>query len=354
MSATAGVKRKRMTGPKFYAVRVGHKPGVYHTYEECLKQVKGHSNASFKSFASLTEAENFIEHGLSRKSTPSKYYAVRIGRMPGIYYDWDSASKQVQAFKGAKYKSFSTQTEAERFMKEGSTNLSSSETSKGKKQRKIEAQAPSPGEVDEKVEPGTGPLPAGSEDGFDSRIILNSNTGNVEYKTEQQRKATKMVPVGTAEGQPLRIYTDGSALGNGARGAIAGVGVYFGPRDPRNVSEALTGDRQTNQRAELTALKRAIEMAPRDRDAAIFTDSKYSIDCVTEWFKHWRKNGWLTASKKAVENKDLIESILNKIDERFRLKAKTEFEWVKGHANDPGNVAADQLAVNGARVAKGE
>ena len=90
-------------------------------------------------------------------------------------------------------------------------------------------------------------------------------------------------------------------------------------------------------------------MAPRDRDIVIFTDSKYSISCVTEWFKSWRRNGWLTATKKPVENKDLIEAILNKIDERFRLKAKTEFEWIKGHADDPGNVAADQLAVNGAR-----
>ena len=84
----------------------------------------------------------------------------------------------------------------------------------------------------------------------------------------------------------------------------------------------------------------------------IFTDSKYSIDCVTSWFITWRNNGWQTSNGKPVENRDLIETIINKIDERFRLRVKTEFQWLKGHNEDPGNTAADQLAVNGAREAK--
>lgn len=120
----------------------------------------------------------------------------------------------------------------------------------------------------------------------------------------------------------------------------------------RNVSEPLAGDRQTNQRAELTALKRAIDIAPLNKHAIIFTDSKYSINCVTVWFTNWRSNGWHNAQGKPVENKDLIEPIITKIDERFRMKGKTEFRWVKGHANDPGNTAADELAVNAAREAR--
>lgn len=116
----------------------------------------------------------------------------------------------------------------------------------------------------------------------------------------------------------------------------------------RNVSEELYGPRQTNQRAELTAIQRALEIAPRNQDVLIRSDSKYSIKCVTEWFINWRKNNWLNATKKPVENRDLIELILNKIDERKLAKANTTFEWLKGHANDPGNVAADALAVAGA------
>lgn len=117
----------------------------------------------------------------------------------------------------------------------------------------------------------------------------------------------------------------------------------------RNVSEPLKGSRQTNQRAELTAILRAIDIAPRHRDVTIITDSRYAIDCVTVWFINWRRNNWMTKDRKPVENKDLVESILVKIEERTELKVKTLFEWVKGHNKHPGNEAADQLAVQGAQ-----
>ena len=82
-------------------------------------------------------------------------------------------------------------------------------------------------------EPGTGPLPPGTEDGFDPNIMLDPATGKVVYKTQEQRQATKPHPGGAAPSGALRIHTDGSALGNGAAGAFAGVGVYFGPADKR-------------------------------------------------------------------------------------------------------------------------
>lgn len=116
----------------------------------------------------------------------------------------------------------------------------------------------------------------------------------------------------------------------------------------RNVSEPLKGNRQTNQRAELTAILRALDIAPRHRDVTIVTDSRYAIDCVTVWYKNWQRNNWMTKDGKPVENKDLVESVLVNIEERVQLKVKTLFEWVKGHAKDPGNEAADRLAVNGA------
>lgn len=118
----------------------------------------------------------------------------------------------------------------------------------------------------------------------------------------------------------------------------------------RNVSERLEGPRQTNQRAELTAVQRAIEIAPRDRDITVFTDSSYAIKCVTEWYRNWERNGWKSSSKDEVKNRDLVEVIIMKIRERDGLNVQTRFEWVKGHADDPGNVAADNLAVNGARL----
>jgi ribonuclease HI len=121
----------------------------------------------------------------------------------------------------------------------------------------------------------------------------------------------------------------------------------------RNVSEPLAGTIQTNNRAELTAIIRAVMLAPKDRDILIKSDSRYSIDCYTNWYKTWRRKNWLTAGKKTpVENRDLIELGREKIEGRDVLGVKTSFEWLRGHANEPGNEAADRLAYTAAEFAK--
>jgi ribonuclease HI len=102
----------------------------------------------------------------------------------------------------------------------------------------------------------------------------------------------------------------------------------------------------------LTAVQKALEIAPRHREVLIVTDSKYAINCLTVWYKGWRQNDWKTSQSKDVLNKDLILDITNKIEERARLGAPVNFEWIKGHSNDPGNDAADQLAMSGALIAK--
>ncbi|KAI4258000.1 MAG: hypothetical protein LQ352_001390 [Teloschistes flavicans] len=383
---SAGTKRKRAAEPKFYAVRVGFQPGIYHTWADCLEQVKGFKKALFKSFASLTDAERFlagenIQGGGSSSSTAAtKFYAVKNGRVPGIYTEWLLAQDQITGWQKPKHRSFSTRIEAQRWLDDGgirsgdspdTTEVESTisvsqqpfedavnngtKSPRRKKVRKAvngtwKGAKAAPAEYNETdYEPGTGPLPPGTEDGFDPNIILDHASGKVVYKTQEQRQATKPHPGGPAQLGALRIHTDGSALGNGQTGAFAGVGVYFGPGDKRNVSEILPGPRQTNQRAELTAILRALEIVPKNRGVSIITDSKYAIDCVTVWYVNWRKNGWKNASGKAVENKDLIENILTKIEERKLLQVQSEFEWVKGHAHHPGNVEADRLAVEGAR-----
>jgi len=115
------------------------------------------------------------------------------------------------------------------------------------------------------------------------------------------------------------------------------------------VSERLGGPRQTNQRAELTAVLRAIQVAPLHQEVKIYTDSMYSINCVTNWSKNWQRRGWINAAGNPVENRDLVEAILDRMQERSKQGGKTSFQWVKGHSSDPGNIAADLLAVAGAR-----
>ena len=116
----------------------------------------------------------------------------------------------------------------------------------------------------------------------------------------------------------------------------------------RNISEHLPGEVQTNQRAELTAIMRALQTVDSTENVVIYSDSSYSIKCVTDWFHGWRKKNWMT-SNGPVKNRDLIEAVLDLIVVREEQGGSTKFKWVKGHSNNAGNVAADRLAVQGCR-----
>ena len=191
-----------------------------------------------KAFNTVSEAEEFVKYGLqgsSKGRDPKKYYGVRVGKVPGVYTDWPTANQQVIGFKGPKYKSFPTRQEAELFVKgDGpSENEEGGKAALKSKKPKNGIQAPELDEIDDGIEPGYGPLPKGAVDGFDPRIKLNSSTGVLEYKSQDRLHATKMMATGVVKNEPLHIFTDGSSLKNGAVGAKAGVGVYFGPQDSR-------------------------------------------------------------------------------------------------------------------------
>ncbi|KAG5292660.1 RNase H domain-containing protein [Histoplasma ohiense] len=362
-SQPVSAKRKRTAEPKFYAVKFGFQPGVYHTWNDCLTQVTGFKGAVFQSFPTLDEANAFLTGaqtatGHGNSSTSTKFYGVQRGRKPGVYTDWAVTQDQVRGFRGPKYRRFATWAEADAYVRQGQQMPEETEVAQdvdhnpnpsGKTNLPGAPGLTSerPTDVDGKeYPPGLGPVPPGAVDGFDPNVLLDPTTGKLKYRSPHEKVPTKQQP---GRPGPLKIYTDGSSLRNGSMGAKAGVGVYFGPGDERNVSEPLKGSRQTNQRAELTAIIRALDIAPRHRDVTIFTDSKYAINCVTVWFVNWQRNKWMTAQDKPVENKDLIQSILLKIEERTLLNVKTLFEWVRGHSRDPGNEAADRLAVNGAK-----
>lgn len=212
-----------------------------------------------KSFTSLTDAESFLAGGNPShiqgvsSSQPFKFYAVQSGRVPGVYSDWPSAQKQIVGWTKPRHKCFASRAEAEKFVRDGQRNtVSGTETEHRqspmtyisemapskkektpvpKKQKKNEP--PTVSYVAEDFEPGTGPLPPGAEDGFDPNIFLSAVSGQVEYKSDRQKQALKLQANGPSESGMLRIYTDGSSLSNGAAGARAGVGVFFGPSDDR-------------------------------------------------------------------------------------------------------------------------
>ncbi|KAM5461602.1 putative ribonuclease H [Microsporum ferrugineum] len=311
-NVVAGTKRKRNGEPKFYAVKIGFQPGIYNHWSECLAQVTGFKGAVFQSFPSREEADAFLTGNRAPSpqggSTPTctKFYGIQKGRVPGVYTDWAKAQDQVRGFRGPRYRKFSTREEAEAFVRNGQAPLDKDSLPGAPGMM----EGNSKDDIGDEYAAGTGPLPLGADDGFDPNILLDPMTGKIVYKTPEQKKVTKMQPKPSGPPGMLKIYTDGSALRNGTARARAGVGVYFGPDD----------------------------------------ESKYSIDCVTVWYINWQRNNWVTSAQKPVENKDLVQSILAKIEERKSLKVKTLFEWVKGHNKDAGNEAADRLAVNGANM----
>ncbi|KAF2818547.1 ribonuclease H-like protein [Ophiobolus disseminans] len=367
-NTSSGKRKKSGNGNKFYAVRVGRIPGIYHSWNDCNAQVQGTQN-DYKSFPTLAEAEAFMRgagNSTAKTSKANKFYGVAIGHVPGVYTDYAHVQAQISGYSSGKQQVFTTREEAQAFVndhrRDGSApislrgDISEASTGKGsravehpsKKQKKSDMTAHPLTNGDIKLEPGTGPLPLDAVDDFDPTIKLDPDTGHIRIKTEAELSETKLQPTGDFSG-PIHVYTDGSSLGNGRVGAVGGVGVYFGPNDERNISEPLRGNRQTNQRAELTAVARALDHVPIDRSVLIFTDSNYSIQCLEKWFYKWEKNNWKSSSGNSVENKDLIEPILARIRERKKCRADTNFKWIKGHANDPGNVQADLLAVQGSR-----
>jgi viroplasmin and RNaseH domain-containing protein len=102
---------------KYYAVKNGRKRGIFDNWAECQQQIFKFSGASFKSFPSLNEAQDYLEE-IQNTSKPIKYYAVKNGRKRGIFDNWDECQQQISSFKGAIFKSFLTLNEAQNYLEE--------------------------------------------------------------------------------------------------------------------------------------------------------------------------------------------------------------------------------------------
>ena len=144
------------------------------------------------------------------------------------------------------------------------------------------------------------------------------------------------------------VYTDGSCRGNGKSRPCAGIGVYFGEGDPRNVSKRIDG-KQTNNVAELSAIIEAFSIIEKDllcgREYVVVTDSEYVIKCVNSYGRRCAQNGWL----KNIPNKQLVRQAYHMYEPFSNLS----FMHVMAHTNDDtaharGNAAADRLANQGA------
>lgn len=136
------------------------------------------------------------------------------------------------------------------------------------------------------------------------------------------------------------IYTDGACKGNPGPG---GWGVLL---KAEGVERELFGgeDLTTNNRMELMAVIEALRALKRPCDVTLFLDSEYVRKGITEWVKGWKARGWKTASKQPVKNVDLWQILDDLVT---NSPHHIEWQWVKGHAGDPGNERADALANRG-------
>ena len=137
----------------------------------------------------------------------------------------------------------------------------------------------------------------------------------------------------------IKIYTDGSCIGNPGKGGWAAIILNDGKKTKIKGSEKDT----TNNQMELLAPIKALKEIPRGSKVEIFTDSKYVKSGITEWIHNWKKNGWKTANKQPVKNKELWTELDNLTNE-FKIKCS----WVKCHSTNALNNEVDLIARNAA------
>jgi ribonuclease HI len=139
----------------------------------------------------------------------------------------------------------------------------------------------------------------------------------------------------------IHIWTDGACSGNPGPG---GWGALL--KSGEHEKELSGGEAETtNNRMELMAAIEALNALKKASRVRLHTDSTYVKDGLTQWIHGWKRNGWKTAAKKPVKNKDLWQAL----DEAC-ARHEIEWVWVRGHAGDEGNERADALARDAAKA----
>jgi|SaaInlStandDraft_7_1057024.scaffolds.fasta_scaffold27112_4 ribonuclease HI len=232
-----------------------------------------------------------------------KFYAVHRGVKPGIYATWDECKKQVDGFNGPIYKKFDNKNEAEIFFKNGFNQ----KTFQDKYSKKINNSK----KTDEKNEK-----------------ILDDLLKNTDNK--------------------VFAYTDGSCITFKNGITKAGYGIYIPMRNIK-VSEPLINQKQTNNRAELTAILECVNHLSEDdlkNEIIIITDSKYSMYIFDGTGERYEKDNYMKEGKQVL-NKDLVIKAL-KIKRKYNIRlVKIRAHTNKDDIHTMNNDIVDKLAKSG-------
>ena len=144
----------------------------------------------------------------------------------------------------------------------------------------------------------------------------------------------------------MKLYTDGSCLGNPGTGGWGSI--CLDDNEEKPFFKLCGGDSHTtNNIMELTAVIRGLERHGSG-PVTVYTDSKYVKDGITKWIHGWKRNGWKTSTGGQVKNRSLWEQL-----DRLMTPFIT-FEWVKAHNGDKWNEAVDTLAKKCAELVKND
>jgi ribonuclease HI len=212
------------------------------------------------------------------------YYAVAVGHKVGIFNKWEDCKKNIDNFKGPKYRKFDNEEDANNFILK-----------------------------------------------YASKVDVNdkNDTDNKEIDKDI-----------------LYIYTDGACYNNGSKNAKAGIGIYFSEDNVNNVSRELSGDKLTNNIAELSAVIEAINIIKKMdiKKKVIVTDSEYAIKCATTYGAKLEANEWKTSKDKIPPNIEFVKKLYE-----LTNKYKINYKHVMAHTGNKdihsiGNYNADKLA----------
>lgn len=228
------------------------------------------------------------------------FYAVSNGRNVGIFLNWNDCNNSVKGYKNALYKKFETKEEADFFIQSNNKTGDNITYLNNEKQ---------------------GPITSY----FDTNIA------------KVKKQVVEFIP-------EYYVYTDGACTNNGKNNALAGIGIFFGINDIRNISKKIEG-KQTNNTAELSAIIETYFIIKKDimngKKIAIVSDSKYAINCASSYGEKCYKQNWNVD----IPNKELVKTAY----EMYKDKSNIQFIHIKAHTNNTdihslGNYNADKLA----------
>jgi len=135
--------------------------------------------------------------------------------------------------------------------------------------------------------------------------------------------------------EAVEIFTDGACRGNPGPGGWAALLRYNATEKVLSGAEPHT----TNNRMELLAAIEALAALKRPSRVSLTTDSQYVRQGVQQWMANWKRNGWRTAARQPVKNRDLWERL-----DALTATHHIDWHWVKGHSGHPENERVDQEA----------